>query len=146
MLSRRGWALATILAFIAGCAGDSPVSPAGGATDPPRPVVELDEEDNDDGDDGADEDTEERDEDDLFFLQPDDDAPPLATTQVSFYAVRGQERQALIMYRAQPGAADSSEFVRFVVPAGSLVERPDGSPIALGDSLRITLTVVDTLR
>jgi len=145
-LTRRWCILATTLALVAGCAGDSPLSPPGGATGASRPLYDLDEEDGDDDDNDDDDDLEERDDDDLSFLEPDDDAPPLATTRVSFYAVRGQERQALIMYRAQPGAADSSEFVRFVVPAGSLVERPDGSPIALGDSLRITLTVVDTLR
>jgi hypothetical protein len=65
---------------------------------------------------------------------------------VSFYAVRGQEREARIMYRPEPGAADSSEFVHFVVGANSLVAGPDGTPIPVGDSLQITLTVVDTRR
>jgi hypothetical protein len=50
------------------------------------------------------------------------------------------------MYRALPGATDSVEFARFRVEDRSLVNRPDGTPIAQGDSLLITLQVVDTLK
>lgn len=143
----RQWCIqVAILGFVAGCAGDSPVSPPEGATNPAGAGNDVEEADEEEDDDDDDDDSEERDEDDLDFLEPGDHSPPLATTRVSFYAVRGQERQTFIMYRAEPGAADSSEFVRFVVPAGALVKRPGGSPIAMGDSLQITLTVVDTLR
>jgi hypothetical protein len=80
------------------------------------------------------------------FLRPAPDAPSLAKKQVSFYAVRGKYRQASIVYHAHPGASDSTRLVLFSVPAQSLVKRPDGTTIAPGDSLRITLTVIDTVK
>ncbi|MDQ3207486.1 MAG: hypothetical protein M3Q37_02670 [Gemmatimonadota bacterium] len=140
-LIRRWCIIPVLLAVVAGCAGEPPVSPADSVSDP-----SLGQYQDDDDEENGSSDGDVGDDDDLKFLKPADDAPPLAATQVSFYAVRGQEREARIMYRPKPGAADSSEFVRFVVGAGSLVERPDGSPIAMGDSLQITLTVVDTVR
>ena len=79
------------------------------------------------------------------FLRPAPGAPSLATKQVSFYAVRGQYRQVEIMYHARSGVSDSTRFVLFSVPAQSLVKRPDGTSIAPGDSVAITLTVTDTV-
>lgn len=86
------------------------------------------------------------DESDLHFLRSAPDAPPLAETSVSFWAVRGQEREASIWYRPRPGQGDSTEFVEFRVPDRSLVQRPDGTPVAPGDSLLITIAVVDPER
>lgn len=85
-------------------------------------------------------------EDSLRFLRPAADAPALGEREVSFWAVRGETREVRIMYRAAAGAADSVELVRFRVEDRSLVSRPDGTPIADGDSILITLRVVDTLR
>ena len=82
----------------------------------------------------------------LHFLRPAPDAPPLAQTSASFYAVRGESRQVRIMYRARPTASDSTQFLRFEVPHQSLVRRPDGTLVAEGDSLLITLTVSDSDR
>jgi hypothetical protein len=84
--------------------------------------------------------------DQLHFLRPAPHAPPVAQKSVSFYAVRGEERQVRIVYHARPGASDSTEFVRFTVPSQALVQRPDGTPVAVGDSVLISLTVTDTLR
>ena len=80
------------------------------------------------------------------FLRPAADTPPLAQTTASFYAVRGENRQVRIMYHARPGASDSTEFLRFEVPSQSLVRRPDGTLVAVGDSVLIRLTVIDTVR
>jgi hypothetical protein len=80
------------------------------------------------------------------FLRPASSAPSLAKKQVSFYAVRGKSRQVSIMYHARPGSADSTRFALFTVPAQSLVRRPDGTPIAPGDSLRITMQIMDTVK
>ena len=80
------------------------------------------------------------------FLRPAPDAPPLAKTAASFYAVRGENRQVRIMYHARPGASDSTEFLRFEVPRQSLLRRPDGTLVAVGDSVLIRLTVIDTVR
>ena len=86
------------------------------------------------------------DESDLAFLQPAADAPPLAATQVSFWAVKGQDRRVSLYYHARPGATDSSELVRFRVDKRSLRRRPDGRSFATGDSILITITIVDAQR
>lgn len=49
------------------------------------------------------------------------------------------------MYRPVPGAPDSVEFARFRVEDRSLERDPAGTLLADGDSLLITLTIVDTL-
>ncbi len=85
-------------------------------------------------------------ESELHFLQTAAGAPALATTSVSFYAVNGQTRQAEIRYRNLPGVPAPNRLVRFRVDKRSLVKRPDGTPIPVGDSLLITLTVVDTVK
>lgn len=84
-----------------------------------------------------------RDPTDLRLLTTPYGTPPLARTSVSFYAVQGRATTAEIWYHAKPGASDSSRFLVFQVGAGSLVSRPDGTPIAMGDSVLITLTVTD---
>lgn len=81
--------------------------------------------------------------DDPTFYTNSSDAPPFVARTVSFWAVRGRNREVRLFYRPRPGETDSTEFVRFKVDARSLVARPDGSPIAEGDSLQITLSVVD---
>lgn len=80
------------------------------------------------------------------FLQPAAGAPAVITPVVSFWAVKGEDREAYMYYAKRPGRTDSTEFVRFRVRSGSLVNRPDGSPIAVGDSIRITMTLTDPAR
>jgi hypothetical protein len=70
-------------------------------------------------------------------------SPALAQTQVSFYAVKGRSGGADIWYHARAGQSDSSKFVEFRLGTNSLDRRPDGSTIAAGDSVLITLTVSD---
>lgn len=74
---------------------------------------------------------------DLHFIRLSAGAPPLESNVVSFYAVRGQDREVRVQLR------DGSDFLRFRVFANSLVTRPDGSTIAPGDSILITITVAD---
>jgi hypothetical protein len=62
---------------------------------------------------------------------------------VSFYAVKGKTASAQIWYHAAAGAADSLKFLDFQVGSASLDTRPDGSAIAAGDSVLITITVTD---
>lgn len=83
---------------------------------------------------------------DLRFLRPAADAPPLANPVVQFYARRGQTREVFVYYRPRAGRTDSTDFARFRVRASSLVQRPDGSPIAVGDSILITIRVIDPSR
>lgn len=87
--------------------------------------------------------TDTRDANDLRLLTAPYGTPSLAKTQVSFYAVQGKAGGADIWYHAKPGAADSLKFLEFRVGASSLATRPDGSAIAAGDSVLITITVTD---
>jgi hypothetical protein len=81
----------------------------------------------------------------LHFLRASLSAPPLANRQVSFWAVRGQNREIRLMYRRAAGQSDSVEFARFRVDNRTLVTDSAGQPIAQGDSLLITLSIVDSL-
>ncbi|MDZ4865160.1 MAG: hypothetical protein SGJ01_17205 [Gemmatimonadota bacterium] len=83
--------------------------------------------------------------DSLHFLRATPASPPLADRIVSFWAVKGERRELRLMYRPAPGAVDSVEFARLRVDDRSLVNRPDGTPLADGDSILITMSVVDTL-
>ncbi len=84
--------------------------------------------------------------DEPVFLMTAAGAPSLANPTVSFYAVKGKDREAFIWYNAEPGGDDSTKLVRFKVPKKSLCKRPDGTNIANGDSLLITMTVVDAAK
>ncbi len=81
------------------------------------------------------------------FFHPAITGAVFANPVVSFWAVKGVDRAASIWYHKRPGARgrDSTEFVRFRVDKRSLLARPDGTTIANGDSVLITMTVVDTL-
>lgn len=70
-------------------------------------------------------------------------APTLAVTDTSFYAVKGKATSVEIWYHAKPGQTDSLKFIEFRVGASSLERRPDGSAIAQGDSVQITITATD---
>src|SRR5690242_9522507 len=85
-------------------------------------------------------------ESDLHFVETTDSTPPLAQKTLTFYAVSGRDTTVSLWYHRRPDRQDSTEFLRFRVRARSLVTRPDGTPIAQGDSLPITITVVDTAR
>lgn len=84
-----------------------------------------------------------RDPSDLRLLTVPYGTPSLAKTQVTFYAVQGRATGADIWYHARPGSTDSTTFLEFRVGPASLATRPDGSAIAAGDSVLITLTVTD---
>jgi hypothetical protein len=79
----------------------------------------------------------------LTFLRPAPGAPQFADTTVRFYAKRGADREVRIRYAV---AGDLEEFVRFRVRPEALEAYPDGRPIAVGDSVLITLRIVDFAR
>ncbi len=87
-----------------------------------------------------------RNESDLSFLRTAADAPPLASFGASFWAVRGDERELRLSYRPRLGSTDSTEFLRLRISDASLLNLPSGLPIALGDSVLITVTVIDPAR
>lgn len=91
------------------------------------------------GDDGTEPETA-RSEDELQFVRFAA-TPPLETMQVSFWAVRGDDREAEIRYASADPDEDGEKFLEFKVPGDALLRRPDGTVFAEGDSIRITITV-----
>ena len=79
----------------------------------------------------------------LHLLTVKSDAPGLANPNVSFYAVKGRNAGADIWYRPRAGQRDSTKFLEFRLGGATLDRRPDGTAIADGDSVRITVTVTD---
>lgn len=81
------------------------------------------------------------------FLQASPGAPAATSTHTSFWAVRGKERSGALFIAGPAGApADSTPLVSLTVPREGLDRRPDGSRIARGDSVLITITLVDPQR
>jgi hypothetical protein len=78
----------------------------------------------------------------LSILRLAAEAPPLFQNSVTFWAVRGDDREGRLYFsdgQGQPG----EEYVRLKIDASSLLARPDGTPFAVGDSVQITMTAVD---
>ena len=85
---------------------------------------------------------EERPASELRLLTVASTSPLLATTTASFWAVKGKNAGVDLWYHARPGQRDSTKFLEFRMGGSTLDRRPDGSLIAQGDSVLITLTVV----
>src|SRR3954470_17158877 len=82
---------------------------------------------------------------DLNILRVASTAPALFNPEASFYAVQGQDREVRISFQ-DAGGQEGEEFLRFRVRPGSLASLPGGSPIAAGDSVLITVRVVDAAK
>jgi hypothetical protein len=83
---------------------------------------------------------------DLHFLHPDRGAPTIANPVIRFYAKKGRRSEVSMFYHRRPGRPDSTELLRFRVDDRSLYRRPNGSLVAQGDSVLITITLVDPAR
>jgi hypothetical protein len=119
-MRRTGWAFLTLTAMLAiACSSDGTTPPVG-----PGP-----------GPGGTPEAS-------LQFLKPAAGAA-LTKDSVTFWAVKGQNREVAMYYRPVVGSTDSVRFLRFKVDNTSLLLRPDGSAIAVGDSVRITIKILD---
>lgn len=79
----------------------------------------------------------------LHIVRQDSLAPPLIATQASFWAKVGDGREVHLNYQGATPADTGQEFLRFEVPGDGLYKRPDGTVFQPGDSILITLTVVD---
>jgi hypothetical protein len=79
---------------------------------------------------------------DLNIIRLSSSSPALFNPEESFYAVRGQDREVRISFQ-DAGGGEGEEFLRLRVRPGSLEDNPDGTPIAEGDSVLITVRVVD---
>ena len=80
------------------------------------------------------------------FVTAASDAPTIANPVVQFWAKKGVDQTATMYYHRASGGRDSIPFFSLRVRAKSLWLRPDGSAIADGDSVLITLTLVDPVR
>ena len=69
-------------------------------------------------------------------------SPPILNPEQSFYAVQGEDRELRISFQDQAGG-EGEEFLRLRVRPNSLRALPDGSPIPPGDSVLITVRIVD---
>jgi len=78
----------------------------------------------------------------LTILRLAASAPPLFESSVTFWAVRGEDREGRLYFSDGQGQR-GEEYVRLKVDAASLLARPDGTPFAPGDSVQITVTAVD---
>ena len=84
--------------------------------------------------------------DDPHFVAAAAGAPTIANPLVTFWAVKGRDTTVQMYYHSTTSGRDSTPFFSIRVRARSLWKRPDGSTIADGDSVQITLTLVDAER
>ena len=80
----------------------------------------------------------------LTILRLSETSPPLFDAEVSFWAVRGENREGEIRFvdDENPGAP-GEEYLELEVDAEALLGYPDGTPFVEGDSVLITVRVVD---
>jgi hypothetical protein len=78
----------------------------------------------------------------LNVLRLAQSAPPLFNPTISFYAMRGEDSEGRIFFQ-DAGGGSGEEYLRLKIDGASLLARPDGTPFAIGDSILITVTVVD---
>ncbi len=76
----------------------------------------------------------------ILRLQPSH--PPLYNDSVSFMAVQGQGTEQKI-YFADNGGGPGEEYLTFKLNGQSLLAYPDGTPFGAGDSVRITIRVIN---
>ena len=79
----------------------------------------------------------------LHIIQQDPLAPPLDSIVARLWAKVGEGREVRLDY--QPGAS-AEDFLRFEVPGDGLLRKPDGTAFQAGDSIQITITVIDPAR
>ena len=79
----------------------------------------------------------------LTLLTASPDAPAILTP-TSFYAVQGQDRQGELSYAATPtGGGSVRKFLRLRIRPRTQITRPDGTLLAVGDSILVTITLID---
>jgi hypothetical protein len=82
----------------------------------------------------------------LTFLQPEPTAPQLGLQTVTFNAIQGQDTEVILWYRKRPGSTDSSKVLRLRIDDDAQIVRPNGTPLSPGQSVSITITIVDPIR
>ena len=82
----------------------------------------------------------------LHIVRQDTLAPPLLANQASFWAKVGDGREVRLFYQGATPTDTGPEFLRFEVPGNGLGRKPDGTVFQPGDSILITVTVLDPAR
>jgi hypothetical protein len=80
---------------------------------------------------------------DLVFIRAAANAPPLQANQIRFWAKYGQTIDRDIRYSNTAPGYGGDECMEFKIPNNALWKKPDGSLFQQGDSVLITVTVVD---
>lgn len=78
----------------------------------------------------------------LNFLTATSGPPTVSTAPVSFWAVAGQDRSASVYY-SDSTTNSNHRFLRLRIRPRTQMNRPDGSIVAQGDSILITIQVTD---
>ncbi len=82
----------------------------------------------------------------LTIVRQDTLAPPLLTTQANFWAKVGEGREVRLFYQGAAPGDTGDEYLRFEVPGDGLYRKPGGAAFLPGDSILITVTVLDATR
>ncbi len=81
----------------------------------------------------------------LTFIRFAPDAPPLEATVVSFWAVRGENREVKLRYvKGSEYKGGKNICLEFKVPGDALLRYPDGRTFERGDSVLITIRQVSS--
>jgi hypothetical protein len=80
------------------------------------------------------------------LLQQAPNTPALEKTKITFVATKGTETEVTLKYGKDATHKDKQIFAQFTIPPLGLKTRPDGRPIGIGESIEITLTVIDPLK
>lgn len=83
---------------------------------------------------------------DLHVVVQAPTAPLLTATTRTLRVTRGEDAELRLYYRGRLGTADSTEFLRLRFDATTLLARPDGTPIANGESVIVTVTIPEPTR
>lgn len=82
----------------------------------------------------------------LHFVLQDSLGPRLYRDTASLLFTEGQSGDFRIYYTDTTNGGPGEEFVRFEVPGDGLYRRPDGSAFQPGDTVRISIRVVDAAK
>ena len=83
--------------------------------------------------------------DELTILSLAATAPPLESSVLELYAVRGEAREGALFFQDDQGQR-GDEFLRIKFEDDAILTDASGLPVAPGDSVLITITVVDATR
>jgi hypothetical protein len=82
----------------------------------------------------------------LHFVVQDSLSAPLYTDTASLLFTAGQSGDFRIYYKDTTSGGPGEEFVRFEVPGDGLFRKPGGSVFQPGDTVRISIRVVDAMK